>query len=296
MSTTERLLAAIGDLATWVLGGLLLAWVLRLLVALVAMGPSTPRAMRIRASVLRFAPVVELTVAVAYVASALVALRAQEPAFAWTLIALCATLVAFSWSSLHDLVLGVAFRVARVCQVGDQVRVDDVEGRVLEVGTRALVLQTREGDEAVVPWGRVGRRTLRRTQSVSGAYVHAFVLDEPAGEGFADLKLRVIAAAMRSHWASAVHEAKVERRPGGQVEVSVYAHDADHAPIVEAAVRRALAEGVPVEAASLESRPPIMMEPTMEAVEEDPSAVMDLRTVDGPRIPPLPPPPPRWKG
>lgn len=282
MSTAQHLLGAIGELAAWVLGGLLLAWLLRLLVALVEVGPMSPR---LRTSMLRFAPVVELTVAVAYVTSAVVALRADEPAFAWTLIALVATLVVFSWSSLYDVVLGVAFRIAQVCQVGDQVRVDDVEGRVLEVGTRALVLQTREGDEAVVPWGRVGRRTLRRTQSVSGAYVHSFMLDEPAGEGYADLKRRVIAAAMRCHWASAVHEAKVERRVGGQVEVSVYAHDADHAPLVEAAVRRVLAQGEPIGGASLGV--PIAAE------HEDPSAVMDLRTVDGPQ---LPPPPPSWKG
>ncbi|MCX4241184.1 mechanosensitive ion channel domain-containing protein [Paraliomyxa miuraensis] len=281
MSTAQRLLGAIGDLAFWVLGGLLLAWLLRLLVSLVEVGPMSTR---LRATILRFAPVVELTVAVAYVASAVVALRAGEPAFAWTLIALVGIMGALAWSSLYDLVLGVAFRVAQVCQVGDQVRVDDVEGRVLAVGLRALVLQTREGDEAVVPWGRVGRRTLRRTQSVSGAYVHAFVLDEPAGADFLELKRRVITAAMRCHWASAVHEAKVERRTGGQIEVSVYAHDADHASLVEAAVRRALAQGVTVGGESLGV-------PT-EAEGEDPSAVMDLRSVDGPRLPP----PPTWKG
>lgn len=275
MSTAERLLGATAELAAWVVGGLVLAWSLRALVALVGVGPIPPR---LKSSILRLAPVVGLTVAVAYVASALVALRADEPAFAWTLIALLATLAVFSWSSLYDLVLGVAFRTAQVCQVGDKVQVDDVEGRVLEVGTRALVLQTRDGDEAVVPWGRVARRTLRRTQSVSGAYVHAFTLDEPAGEGFAELKQRVIMAAMHSHWASAVHEAKVERRLGGVVEVSVFAHDADHAPMVEAAVRRALRGEAPEPGAP---------EP-LEA--EDPSDVMDLRTVQGPNVPP----PPRW--
>lgn len=290
MTTAERLLGATGELAAWVLGGVLLAWLLRGLVALVEMGPVPPR---VKLSIVRFAPVVELTVAVAYVASALVALQADEPAFAWTLIALVATLVVFSWSSLYDLVLGVAYRTAAVCHVGDQVRVEDVEGRVLEVGTRALVLQTREGDEAVVPWGRVARRTLRRTQSVSGAYVHAFVLDEPAGEDFAELKRRVIAAAMQCHWASAVHEAKVERRVGGTVEVSVFAHDSDHAPIVEAAVRHALRAGVAEagvpEASVPEASVPEAGVPQVVDV-EDPSDVMDLATVDGPNVPP----PPRW--
>ncbi|MCA9707771.1 MAG: mechanosensitive ion channel, partial [Myxococcales bacterium] len=198
MSTAEYIVGAIGDLAAWVLGGLLLFWLLRLAVLLVGMSPLPPRA---KASMLRLAPVVELLVAVAYVAAALVVLLTEEPEFAWVLIALVVALVAFSWSALHDLVLGVAFRVARVCQVGDLVQVDDITGRVLEVGLRALVLQTRDGDEAVVPYGRIGRRTLRRTQSVSGAYVHSFVLQPPGDLGFAELKRRVIEAAMRCHWA-----------------------------------------------------------------------------------------------
>jgi len=242
-STTQYILGAIGDLTAWVLGGLLLFWALRVVVLLVEMSPLAPRT---KGGILRFAPVVEMVVLVAYVASALVELIAEEPEFAWVLIALVVTLVVFSWSALYDLALGVAFRVARVCQVGDIVQVDDIEGRVLEVGVRALVVQTRDGDEAVVPYGRIGRRTLRRTQSVSGAYVHSFLLDERADADFAELRKTVVEAAMRSHWASAVHEAKVERRANGAVEVSVFAHDADHAPIVEMDVRRALGE-VPAE-------------------------------------------------
>ena len=42
-----------------------------------------------------------------------------------------------------------------------------------------------------------------------------------------------------------LHEPKVERRDGGTLEVSVYAHDADHAPLVEAAVRQALSAARP---------------------------------------------------
>lgn len=239
-STTEYLLAAIGDLAAWVVGGLLLLWLMRLLVALVEVSP-LPQP--IKTSLLRFAPVVELTVAVAYVTSAFYELLAEEPDFAWTLIALIVALAVLSWSALYDLACGVVFRVTRVCQVGDLVEVGPVQGRVLEVGMRALVLQTRRGDEAVVPYGSIARKALRRTQSVSGAYVHSFELGPDAGDDVAAIKRTVIEAVTRCHWASVVHEPKVERREGGALEVSVYAHDADHAPLVEAAVREALAAG-----------------------------------------------------
>lgn len=252
MSTTEYIIGAIGDLTAWVLGGLVLFWLLRLLGLLLEVSPLPPR---LKASLLRVAPIAEVVVAVAYVASALVELLAAEPEFAWVLIALVIALVVFSWSSLYDLVLGVVFRVARICQVGDFVAVDDIDGRVLEVGSRALVLQTRDGDEAVVPYGRIGRRTLRRTQSVSGAYVHSFVLQQPVSQSFADLKQRVVEAAMRCHWASTVHQAKVERRAGGSVEVSIFAHDADHAPLVEEAVRQALVADVVDELGSVFDEP-----------------------------------------
>lgn len=311
MNTTEYLIGAIGDLAAWVLGGLVLFWLLRLVNFLVRMSPLPPR---LKTSLLRVAPIVELVVAVAYVASALVELLEAEPEFAWVLIALVITLVVFSWSALYDLVLGVVFRVGQVCQVGDLVQVDDIDGRVLAVGARALVLQTRDGDEAVVPYGRIGRRTLRRTQSVSGAYVHSFVLEQPVGQGFAELKRRVVEAAMRSHWASAVHEAKVERRVGGTVEVSVFAHDADHAPLVEAVVRQALSSEVMDMSQVFDEPEPAVAEPAAAGpaaagrepvpggdapsggvpkaqMGEDPSEGMDLGSVLRPKIPL----PPTWK-
>ncbi|MEM7156142.1 MAG: mechanosensitive ion channel domain-containing protein [Myxococcota bacterium] len=231
------LLEAVGHLALLLLGGVALVWLLRSLGALARISPLP---WRIKTALLRLAPAAELILAVAYVASSLAFLLNNDREFGWMVAALVLALVLFSWSALYDLVCGVAFRVALVCRPGDLVQVEDVEGRVMVVGARALVLQTRQGDEAVVPYGWIARRTLRRTQSVSGAYVHAFELDQEAGAGFADLKRTVIEAAMRSHWSSVVHEPKVERRGGTKIEVTVYAHDADHAPLVEAAVRKVL--------------------------------------------------------
>lgn len=231
------LLQAVGHLALLMLGGVALWWVLRSLQALVRISPVP---WRLKSALLRFAPAAELILAVAYIASGLAYLLNDDREFGWMVTALVLALVLFAWSALYDLVCGVAFRVAMVCRPGDLVQVDDVEGRVMVVGARSLVLQTRQGDEAVVPYGWIARRTLRRTQSVSGAYVHAFELDQEAGAEFAELKRTVIEAARRSHWSSVVHEPKVERREGTKIEVTVYAHDADHAPLVEAAVRKVL--------------------------------------------------------
>ena len=81
-----------GALGAIVLGGLLLVWLMRLLVLLVEVSPLPTQ---LKASAMRFAPVVELTIAVAYVTSALYELLAEEPDFAWTLIALMAALAAY---------------------------------------------------------------------------------------------------------------------------------------------------------------------------------------------------------
>lgn len=233
----SALIDAIALLAALVLGGVVLGWLFAGLVALVRLSPMPTT---LKARLLRFSPAVELLVAVAYLASALAFLFDHDRQFAWIVLSLVIALTLLSWSALYDVISGVAFRVAEVCQPGDLVQVSDVEGRVLAVGTRSIVLQTRDGDEAVVPYGSIARRALRRTQSVHGAHVHAFVLDERVDEGFAELKRQVIDAAIRCHWSSVVHEPKVERREGTQIEVTVYAHDADHAPKVEAAIRRAL--------------------------------------------------------
>jgi hypothetical protein len=141
------------------------------------------------------------------------------------------------------------------------------------------------------------------------------VLQQPADLGFAEFKRCVVEASMRCHWASAVHEAKVERRASGKVEISVFSHDADHAPIVETAVRDALARGAVGELGGVFDEPEHRGEPDERGktagdkpatspatrdegapegpLNEDPSDVMDLGTVLGPRIPP--PPPPTWK-
>ncbi len=244
LGMTSYLLQAMGELALLLLGGVLVAWLMRSAEQLVQLSPLPPS---VKASVLRYMPALELVVAVAYLASGLAVLTVHEPIFASILITLVLLIIIFAWPSLYDLISGVFFRVRQPCEVGDSVRMDDVEGRVVEVGTRGLVLQTREGDEAMIPYGRLARQTLRRTQLVSGTHIHAFQVQPPAGKDFAEIKRLVLQATIQCHWASVIHEPKVERR-ATFIEVSVYAHDVDHAPHVEAAVRAALGSATPAPA------------------------------------------------
>ncbi len=239
---TEYLARSVFDLVLLTVGAVGLIALLRLVTFLFQVLPAPAR---VRDGLTRFAPVLGLTVLVAYIASGVAVLLAREPEFAAVLVSLVAVLMVFAWVPLYDLICGVGFRFGRMSREGDHVRLGDIEGRVLQIGMRTLVVQTRQGDEAVVPYGKIARETLRRTQSVSGAHVHAFVIEAPEDLEFATLKRHVIRAAMRCHWASVVHEPKVERREGETIEVSIYALDADHAPVVEQAVRRFLVDGIP---------------------------------------------------
>lgn len=236
---TETLIRSILDLTFLTLGAVALVTALRVIAFLFRVLPAPAR---VRKGLQRFAPILGLTVLVAYVASGLAWLLTRDTEFAAVLLSLVAVLVVFAWAPLYDLIGGVAFRFGQWCSEGDMVRVGEVEGRVVSIGMRSLVIQTRQGDEAVVPYCKITRETLRRTQSVSGAHVHAFVIDAPKDKDFSALKQDIIQAALRCHWASVVHPSKVERREGSTLEVSVYALDADHAPEVEAAVRQFMSE------------------------------------------------------
>lgn len=239
---SDDLLRSVMDLMLLVVGALVLAGVMR---GLVALSQLLPVRQSVRDAMLRFAPLVGLTVAIAYSASAVAVLLAREPAFAAVLVALIVALVAFAWAPLYDLVGGIAFRLGRVCREGDVIQVGEIEGRVLRIGVRALVVHTRTGDEAVVPYGRISRGALRRTQSIAGAHLHTFFVEVPPGESFPVFKRRVVQAAMRSHWASVIHEPKVVLAADGRVEIGAYALDADHAPALEAAIRGQMSSGRP---------------------------------------------------
>jgi hypothetical protein len=157
-------------------------------------------------------------------------------------VALLVVLVFFAWSPLYDLVSGVAFRAGRVCQVGDHVAVGDIAGTVIRLGSRVMVVRTASGDEAVLPYGKVNRTPLRRTQSVQGAYVHTFPIDPVELEELRPLRQRVADAALRCPWSSLRHPPKIERQADGSLEVSVYALSEDYATEVERAVRAAISQ------------------------------------------------------
>ncbi len=225
-----------------VLGVLVLLGLLRLIGAGLRLAPLAPWARSISD---RLAPLGALAVMAGYVSFIALELLLRERAFFWVLLGLGGLILVMGWAALYDLIAGVIVRATVLCQPGDHLAIGDVEGRVTRMGMRVLVLRSRSGDEAVIPYGRISWSVVRRTQSVRGAYVHAFTLDSPDLEQLPLLRRVVVEAALRSHWCAIVHTPKIEARQDGQLEVTIYAQHVDYAPLVEAAVRKAVAKALP---------------------------------------------------
>ncbi len=237
------------DIGLLVLGGagLALAAVgVRRLLALV------PMSREARTVVTRAAPVAGLAVALGYLGFAVRVLfrdASDRPLGELTLVSLLLGLllvavVIVSWESTRNFFSGVVLKAGGSVQLGDIVRIGDVQGRVVRLGYRALVIETSDGTEAVLPYAEVTRGLVQRTKSIHGAALHAFNLPHPRGIALPDLKRKIVDTALRCHWSSPVREPKVEVLDDGSLEVTVFALHHDYGPDIEGAVRRAVVQGV----------------------------------------------------
>ena len=150
-----------------------------------------------------------------------------------------AAFVAASWNALRDFLSGVIIKGGRICSEGDNVRIGDVAGRVESMGLRVLTLRTPHGDEAVIPYGSIARGAVLRTPVMEAVVPHVFRMRVPSGISVVDLRALVRDSAIRCHWSSIVREPEIQTAGEGELEVTVFALDADRGATVEAVVRAA---------------------------------------------------------
>lgn len=190
-------------------------------------------------------PVVTTLLALAYCVLAVRVFLAAQPAFAAVGTALVFIgFAALSFGPLRDLVSGVFLKAGRVCEEGDHVRIDELSGRITRMGLRVLVLETSDGEEAVIPYGRVARDRLLRTSVVESVSAHVFRVRLPAAMTLAETKSLIRRRALLVHW-SAISRLPEVSIAGDNIEVTVYAIDPDRGPDIEAEVRKALAVADP---------------------------------------------------
>jgi len=189
----------------------------------------------------RAMPVVSILAAMAYGLYAARTLFAGAPQTATAAMVL--VLVAFvvaSWASLRDVVSGVVLKAGRVCRVGDHVRLDELQGRINHMGLRVLVLETTDGEEAIIPYTRMARGRLLRSPATEGVSPHVFRMPIPEAGSTSSVKADIRRRALLVHWSAASREPEVTV-DGKELEITVYCIDPDRGPDIEAAVRQELA-------------------------------------------------------
>lgn len=210
-----------------------------------------------REFVARLAPVVGLVAVLSYLVFATRELFGSHPdSLPFALALLLFGFGAAAWPAIRDLVAGVFIKAGRLCQVGDHVQVGTIRGRVARMGYRVLSIETGQGEEAILRYSELSRRSLLRTPIVEGAALHVFRVALPEDVPEQEAMRRVRQSALACHWASAVRAPNIALLSPRTLEVVVYALDAEHAPDVEAAVRKALRPMLEPSARALDSAPP----------------------------------------
>jgi hypothetical protein len=223
----------------WVIGcGLTLFGVLQALGYVLRLLPLRSRS---RALLERFGPLVSLVVLFGYFVLSLVELFALHARFVpfvlAAFVAVCATAL---WGPIRDLLTGVFLRAGGVLQVGDELSVDALHGRVERLFARRALIRTKSG-EALVPYSHLSRSTLVRTRGQQGLVAHTFRVRSVAGLSQPKLRSHIVESALLCHWSAPCRAPELGSADNGAVDVTVFVLAKDMACEVEAAVRTQLA-------------------------------------------------------
>jgi small-conductance mechanosensitive channel len=142
-----------------------------------------------------------------------------------------------SWSMLRNAIEGIYLRVGRTFTIGERVEIAGITGRVHRMGVRALVIETLDGQLAIVPYCIVAGSTIRREPFRRQSAFHVFRIPIPATHSIPELKRAVHEAALLCHWSSTRRMPQVTATDDGHLEITVFPVDANHVTEIERIVR-----------------------------------------------------------
>ena len=158
------------SLSLALLGGVALVLLLRSATQLIYWLPMS-RAGLSRAQ--RWLPVMASSLCLVYLVVAGEWLLRGAPHQGWILPSMLLLMAAASWRAVRDATDGLFLRATGACRRGDYVQLDELDGRVRELGWRFMTLETREGHVATVPYGRVVQAALLEAAGTGAAFGHA---------------------------------------------------------------------------------------------------------------------------
>jgi len=158
----------------------------------------------------------------------------------YSVVVVGATVVVMSRGALADLLEGVYLRAARTFAVGDRVQIGTVRGRIQRLGVRHVYIEGSDGELAILSYRNITGQPILRAADVDRTAFHIFRVPLPPERTIADAKRLVRETALLNHWSSVARPPQVAATSAAELEVTVFAIDADQAPEIERAVRRAL--------------------------------------------------------
>lgn len=127
---------------------------------------------------------------------------------------------------LRDLFAAAVISLEGRHRVGDDIRVAGLEGRVVALGLRTVVLSRRDGSECAVPNGRFVAAEVVRLNHASGQAPCEFDVRVPAGRGVDAATAEVVRAALLSPFAApgSLPEVFVTQSDGSELSLRVRAY------------------------------------------------------------------------
>jgi len=219
-------------------GALLLAAILRFGRAVL---DALPMSRARRAFVLRARPVAAATLIAIYAVIAARWVLDSADNREWIAFAIVIGIAAAaSWSVLRNALDGIYLRAGRSFEVGDRVDIAGVQGRVHRLGARAVVVETVDGQLAIIPYRTVAAAIIHRAPFDQQSAFHVFRATFPKNRAIPEVKRAVREAALLCHWSSTRRLPEVTVTDDGQLEITVFPVDANHVTEIERAVRGVL--------------------------------------------------------
>jgi small-conductance mechanosensitive channel len=161
--------------------------------------------------------------------------------FTAVFVVVLALLVGAGWFALRDAVAGAVLRTEDAFEAGQWIRAGDVEGRVREVGIRAIDVEREDGTRVRIPYSSMARAPLVRAGRAEDPTGHTFSVALPRELGPVRMIPVIRAAARNCFYVSATRPPQIHVTSGAdghRYDVTVFTLDRTFLPEVEAAVRR----------------------------------------------------------
>ncbi|MFO7564070.1 MAG: mechanosensitive ion channel [Enhygromyxa sp.] len=137
--------------------------------------------------------------------------------------------VAVAMPVFRDVIAGLALVLEARHRLGDDVRVDDHEGRIVALGLRSAVLRDRDGTETTLPYRRLAGREVVRLSLARRDAPCEFEVAIPPELDLEAVSSRLLDAAMLSPYAAPGRRPEVfavaDERGGVRVRVLAFVFD-----------------------------------------------------------------------